>query len=722
MQSMILSIRTLCNHVSECRLLHGNLIKHYLLGLFLVLILMPCCLAQTTIFYDDFGDPSLAEWNTFGSPSPVALSSVEGRDGVFDNNGDPNYDSGAISKDALSLQNGFTLETDIFLRITNPSASFACVDFGLTDSTEPNLLEYGLEWYPSGKAYIRGHFSTESGGHEDCVGFYDSSRYINSWHNWKIVVGSDGHVEFYLDDELKARSENRIDPSALEGKRLSISGRSYDGKAYNDYISITANPNNPPYATDDSASTMEDTPVEGNVLTNDSDIDGNLLTATLSAAPANGTATVQPDGFFVYRPNENFNGDDSFEYVVSDGKGGTDSGRVTIMIAPVNDPPVAQDSVASVDEDSSVSIPISSNDPDGDELTITVMQDPQNGDLSENSDGTFAYIPYENYFGPDSFKYIVADGESQSNEATVTITINPVNDAPEAVDDYDYIATEDEALTIGAEIGVLINDSDVDGDLLTASLSVGPNDGIVTIQPDGSFSYQPNENFNGEDSFEYIASDGKGGAGMAIAAITVTPVNDAPVADDDEELTDENLLLTIDVLANDYDPDDEGEVLTITSVANPSHGTASTDGQNVTYMPDLWYSGYDSFAYEVSDSTGLTDTATVDILVNEAIPSASEIDSYIQSLPESVFEKEAEDRMISLSSKFDEVGNWIDSGDYRNAIHHLENIRSKADGSLGGKSNDDWIVDPEAQADLCELIDTLLAALNTIIAGNLPSV
>lgn len=520
---------------------------------------------------------------------------------------------------------------------------------------------------------------------------------------------------------LQARSANRISPLVLEGHHLCISGRSWDGKAYNDYISITALPNTTPTATDDSASTSEDTSVDINVLANDNDANGDVLTATLGAGPSNGIVTPQSGGSFTYQPNNNFNGDDSFEYVVSDGKGGTDTGTVTITVTPVNDPPVAQDSEAFVDEDSAVSILISATDPEGDELTRIVIQDPEHGDLEETSDGIFTYAPFENYFGPDSFKYAVADGEFQSNEASVTITVNSVNDAPEAVDDY-YIATEDTEMAISAENGVLINDSDIDGDLLTAILSTGPSDGVAAVQPDGSFTYQPNENFNGEDSFEYIASDGKDSTVMAMVSVTVTPVEDAPVADNDEEQTDENSALAIDVLANDYDPDDEGEVLTIISATNPSHGTASIDGQTIIYRPELWYSGDDSFAYEVSDSTGLTDTATVDIAIDDVIPSALEVEGYIQSLPESVFEKEATDRMSSLSSKFDEVGNWIEGGSYKNAIHGLENIRSKADGSLGGKSNDDWITDPGAQADLCDMIDTLIAALNAIMAGNLPCV
>lgn len=165
MRSMILSIRTQCHHVATAR----KLIKRNLLGLFLALILSPCCLAQEVIFEDSFDDPTLTNWILVGSPSPVALSEAEGRMGVFDNMGDANYDSGVVSKDTFSLTNGFILETDIF--VNNP-ATYACVDFGFTDSTEPDLLEYGIE-SQGGSALLRGHFLTENGGHETSVTFRD---------------------------------------------------------------------------------------------------------------------------------------------------------------------------------------------------------------------------------------------------------------------------------------------------------------------------------------------------------------------------------------------------------------------------------------------------------------------------------------------------------------------------------------------------------------------
>src|SRR6184192_3676010 len=144
-----------------------------------------------------------------------------------------------------------------------------------------------------------------------------------------------------------------------------------------------------------------------------------------------------------------------------------------------------------------------------------------------------------------SFTYKASDGQAQSGVATVTITVTPVNDAPVAANDDSYTTPEDTQLTVSAP-GVLANDSDVDGDALSAVLVSGPSHGTLTLNSDGSFSYMPALNFNGIDSFTYKASDGQVQSGVATVTITVTPVNDAPVAaDDDSYTTLEDTQLTV---------------------------------------------------------------------------------------------------------------------------------------------------------------------------------
>src|SRR5207245_210106 len=134
--------------------------------------------------------------------------------------------------------------------------------------------------------------------------------------------------------------------------------------------------------------------------------------------------------------------------------------------------------------------------------------------------GSFSYVPAANYNGPDSFIYKANDGQADSGIATVSITITAVNDAPVAVNDR-YTTPEDTTLNVAAP-GVLANDSDVDGDTLSAILVSQPTHGNVTFVSDGSFSYVPAANYHGSDSFTYKANDGQADSGIATVSITIT--------------------------------------------------------------------------------------------------------------------------------------------------------------------------------------------------------
>src|SRR5204862_110094 len=164
-------------------------------------------------------------------------------------------------------------------------------------------------------------------------------------------------------------------------------------------------------------------------------------------------------------------------------------------------------------------------------VTAVLVSGPANGTLALNQDGSFTYTPASNFNGADSFTYKTNDGTVNSNVATVSITVAAVNDAPVAVNDS-YTATEDTALTI-APPGVLGNDTDVDGNPLTATVVTLPAHGTVTLNANGSVTYTPAANFNGSDSFTYKANDGTVDSNVATVSITVAAVNDAPVAVND---------------------------------------------------------------------------------------------------------------------------------------------------------------------------------------------
>ena len=389
-------------------------------------------------------------------------------------------------------------------------------------------------------------------------------------------------------------------------------------------VRITVVPvNDAPVAVDDAYTVNEDTTLRvtaPGVLGNDNDPDGDMLRAVLVTGPAHGSVTVDPNGSFVYIPNTNFSGADSFTYRANDGLLDSSIATVRITVLPVNDAPAAVDDAYSVNEDATLRITVpgvlgNDSDPDGDALRAVLATSPTHGSVTLDSNGSFVYIPNTNFNGADLFTYRVNDGALDSGIATVRITVLPVNDAPMAADDS-YTVNEDTTLTITAP-GVLSNDSDPDGDVLRAVRVIGPTHGTVTLDSTGSFVYVPNTNFNGVDSFMYRANDGVLDSAMATVRITVLPANDAPLANDDAYDVNENGSLTISapgVLANDSDPD--GDILQALLATPPAHGDLRLDatGQFV-YVPNTNFSGADSFTYRANDGTLDSRVATVRITV-----------------------------------------------------------------------------------------------------------
>jgi VCBS repeat-containing protein len=306
----------------------------------------------------------------------------------------------------------------------------------------------------------------------------------------------------------------------------SFTYRTNDGRADSNVatVTITVNAvNDPPVADDDDASTDEDTGVTIAVLSNDTDVDGDILAVSSITQPSHGTATINADGTITYTPAANYNGPDSFTYSASDGNGGTDAATVSLTVRPVNDAPVAVDDTATTDEDSAATIAVLANDSDvdGDALSPILASGPSHGSVVLNADGTFTYTPNTNYNGADSFTYRASDGTLSSNVATVMIDIRPVNDAPSAAND-NYATDQGQVLDVPAA-GVLANDTDVDGDALTAVLVGGPTNGTLTLFANGSFRYTPNAGFTGTDTFTYRASDGALESNLATVSILVSP-------------------------------------------------------------------------------------------------------------------------------------------------------------------------------------------------------
>jgi len=299
--------------------------------------------------------------------------------------------------------------------------------------------------------------------------------------------------------------------------------------------------NHPPVAANDVYLTNKGialTVAAPGVLGNDSDADGDTMTASKVSDPTHGTVVFSPNGSFTYTPATGYAGPDSFTYKANDGR--ADSNVATISIT-VNTPPVAAGESYVIDQDTTLTIPApgvlgNDTDADGNPLTALKVTDPSHGAVTLNANGSFTYTPAAGYSGPDSFTYKANDGHADSNIATVAIT---VNGAPTAVGDA-YATDQNTALAVAAP-GVLGNDSDPNGDAITAVKGSDPANGSLQMHADGSFTYTPNPNFAGTDHFTYYATDARLASKMATVTITVRPTgyeaDVAPRGDGDGTVT-----------------------------------------------------------------------------------------------------------------------------------------------------------------------------------------
>uniref|UniRef100_UPI002362F386 tandem-95 repeat protein n=2 Tax=Vibrio parahaemolyticus TaxID=670 RepID=UPI002362F386 len=561
--------------------------------------------------------------------------------------------------------------------------------------------------------------------------------------------------------------------------------------------------NDAPNAENDVITTEEDTAVTIDVLVNDSDVEGDALSIQSASVPSEQGSVDIVDGKLVFTPAENFNGEATITYIVTDGDL-TDEAKVTVTVTPVNDSPVAVDDTTSIQEDTAVTIDVLTNDTDvdGDKLSIESASVPKEQGTVEVVDGKLVFTPVENFNGDAEITYIVTDGQL-TDEAKVTVTVNLVNDAPtikvDAVESItedavntdtvvasltvrdtdtpedqltvslennsngyfvlvgnevkltqagvdavnndelnlknltisasvsdgvnptasdsdslvvnrvndaptvenaiaDQVLSEDfdaytidlnevfkdsdsslefsvsgnnsiqisivngvatitptadwngkEAITFTAKdpsgesvsqtvdftvapvadivadkatvvedtptiIKVLGNDTfEGDGKVVSLDANNGPVNGSVSVNPDGSVTYTPNDNYHGIDSFTYIVTSG-GVSESTTVSVDVTPVNDAPVAKDDTAITDEDTPVTIDVLPNDTDID--GDKLSIQSATVPeAQGKVEIVDGKLVFTPAENFNGHAEITYTVTDGQ-LTDEAKVTVTVN----------------------------------------------------------------------------------------------------------
>ncbi len=399
------------------------------------------------------------------------------------------------------------------------------------------------------------------------------------------------------------------------------SGESERSKIYNLVVMVEV-VNDAPVAYDVNRSTQESMSLNIQLESLVNDVEENLEYSSIeiTSNAENGTVEVnRTEGYLSYLPNDGFSGIDRFSFQFTDLDGAV-SNVAEVVINVTDQAPDAVDDLIDLEEDEFVTFNPLSNDVDPqnnlNQETLVIVTSPLNGEaVVNNSTGEITYTPFANYFGADKLSYRICDEDGYCDEAFVSITVTSVNDDPIAI--ADEISTNEDT---PVDIIVLENDTDIDSDVsaLTVSVHTNAENGLVELNSDNStFSYTPNSNFNGLDTFIYTVCDTEGGCAEQTVQIEVIPQNDAPVANNDEASTIGGVEVDILVASNDEDVDGNLDITSIQIVTDASHGTLQVESINgqVNYLPDEDYSGSDTFTYSICDTNGACDEATVSIEV-----------------------------------------------------------------------------------------------------------
>ena len=368
--------------------------------------------------------------------------------------------------------------------------------------------------------------------------------------------------------------------------------------------SVTLQPNQPPTADDQTVNLTEDSARD--VTVTGSDPEGGPLTFALGTGPTHGSVTFTAPNQFHYVPTANFNGSDAFTFTVTDDHGQTATGTVALSVAAVNDAPVASNDSAICSEDGSCGYVLIATDVDGDALTFSIVTPPEHGSVSPGTaPNQVFYTPALNYHGPDSFTFKANDGTADSNVATYSIDVRATNDPP-------FAAPKSINFNEDTSVDVTLVGSDVDGDTLQYVKLSDPTNGTLVLKtPPNVYSYTPNANFNGTDTFTFKVSDGTLDSPPATVTLLVQPVNDPPVATAQTVAVTEDSPSSLTLTGTDVD----GDTLTFALVTPPAHGTLSGTAPNLSYTPAPDFSGEDGFTFTVNDRALDSAPATVTLHV-----------------------------------------------------------------------------------------------------------
>ncbi|HIF6125643.1 TPA: tandem-95 repeat protein, partial [Vibrio parahaemolyticus] len=373
----------------------------------------------------------------------------------------------------------------------------------------------------------------------------------NGPKNGTVIVNNDGTVTYTPDDNYVGKDTFTY---------VVTSG----GVSESTTVEVNVTPvNDAPVAKDDIATTQEDTAVTIDVLTNDTDVDGDTLSIQSASVPSDQGTVEIVDGKLVFTPAENFNGDAEITYTVTDGAL-TDQATVKVTVNALNDTPEVESNIADqtlAEDFTPYTIDLNTAFSDVDnvdgELTFSVSGNSNVNVSIENGIATIS--PTADWNGSEILTFTATDPSGESVSQTVNFTVTPLADI-----EADKTTVVEDTPTI---IKVLGNDTfEGDGKVVSLDTNNGPANGTVSVNPDGSVTYTPNDNYVGKDTFTYVVTSGGVSESTAVE-VNVTPVNDAPVAKDDIATTQEDTAVTIDVLPNDTDVD--GDKLSIQSASVP---------------------------------------------------------------------------------------------------------------------------------------------------------
>lgn len=355
----------------------------------------------------------------------------------------------------------------------------------------------------------------------------------------------------------------------------------------------------------------EDTTFGGQLLASDIDSPTTGLGYAVAGQAQHGSVTVSPDGTWSYTPGANYTGTDTFTFTVSDGQGISTPVTVNVRVTPVDDPPTGMPGQAGIGaEDTTFGGQLLATDVDSSAGALRYVLGTQaaHGTVTVNANGGWTYTPVANFTGADSFTFIVSDGTNFSAPARVTLTVTPAYDPP----------TGNPASASGDEDTDITGQLTGEGDDLAYTLDSSPMHGSVTVDPTGSWTFTPDADFNGDDSFTYTVDDGRSISAPVTVTVTVHPVNDDPMAQDGiHTATEDGRPVSGSFNFGDVDLDDPTPDHVTVSVTQPAGGAVSlqSNGTGYTYTPEPDFNGVDTFTYTVTDTAGAQSTASITVTV-----------------------------------------------------------------------------------------------------------